>query len=242
MRVLIDPGHAPGNANRGPTTYREYEGMWRLSNHLRDILTSAGIFAQLTRSQYQDPTLAARGGMARGFDLFISQHSNGFDGTVRGSECFFSVLQPENRAIAARFSADIARLFGHNDRGAKTRMGNNNLDFFGVIRAAVAAGCPRVFLMESGFHDNPIDEAFLLQDANLRRIAEVQANIILDVLGANKPTMESPAPQPSAWAREAGEWAFVNNITDGTNPQGIPTREQMMQLLFNYHRFINSFH
>ena len=41
---------------------------------------------------------------------------------------------------------------------------------------------------------------------------------------------------PSDWAREAWVWAFDNGITDGTIPQGIPTREQMMQLLFNYDR------
>ena len=45
---------------------------------------------------------------------------------------------------------------------------------------------------------------------------------------------------PSAWAREAWMWAFANGITDGTNPQGQPTREQMMQLLFNYHNFSNA--
>jgi len=44
---------------------------------------------------------------------------------------------------------------------------------------------------------------------------------------------------PSSWAREAWEWAFGNGITDGTNPQGQPTREQMMQLMFNfYNRFM----
>ena len=41
---------------------------------------------------------------------------------------------------------------------------------------------------------------------------------------------------PSNWAREAWEWAFDKGITDGTNPQGTPSREQMMQLLFNYDR------
>ena len=46
---------------------------------------------------------------------------------------------------------------------------------------------------------------------------------------------------PSIWAREAWEWAFKNGITDGTNPQGQPTREQMMQLMFNFHgRFMKS--
>jgi len=48
-----------------------------------------------------------------------------------------------------------------------------------------------------------------------------------------------PGAVPSAWARAAWEWAFTNGITDGTNPQGTPTREQMMQLLFNYHRRIS---
>ena len=44
---------------------------------------------------------------------------------------------------------------------------------------------------------------------------------------------------PSGWAREAWEWAFSNGITDGTQPQGQPTREQMMQLLFNFYRWQN---
>ena len=53
------------------------------------------------------------------------------------------------------------------------------------------------------------------------------------------PTTQLPINAiPSSWAREAWMWAFANGITDGTNPQGTPTREQMMQLLFNYHRFI----
>ena len=43
---------------------------------------------------------------------------------------------------------------------------------------------------------------------------------------------------PSPWAQEAWEWAIQNNITDGTNPQGIPTREQMVKLLHNYEVFV----
>jgi len=45
-----------------------------------------------------------------------------------------------------------------------------------------------------------------------------------------------PGAVPSRWAREAWEWAFTNGITDGTNPQNPATREQVMQLLFNYDR------
>jgi N-acetyl-anhydromuramyl-L-alanine amidase AmpD len=54
--------------------------------------------------------------------------------------------------------------------------------------------------------------------------------------GQPKPT--APANIPSPWAKEAWDWAIKNGITDGTNPQNAPTREQMVQLLFNYHRAI----
>ena len=41
--------------------------------------------------------------------------------------------------------------------------------------------------------------------------------------------------QPSSWAREAWAWAISLGIIDGTNPQGVPTREQMVTLLHRYH-------
>jgi len=46
-----------------------------------------------------------------------------------------------------------------------------------------------------------------------------------------------PDQEPSGWAKEAWEWAFINKITDGTNPKGTVTREQVMQLLFNYRKY-----
>lgn len=42
--------------------------------------------------------------------------------------------------------------------------------------------------------------------------------------------------QPSAWAKEAWEWAKKEGITDGTNPQGAVTREQLATMLYKYHK------
>ena len=42
--------------------------------------------------------------------------------------------------------------------------------------------------------------------------------------------------QPSAWAKEAWEWAIKEGITDGTNPQGAITREQVVTMLHRYHK------
>lgn len=41
---------------------------------------------------------------------------------------------------------------------------------------------------------------------------------------------------PSNWAKEAWEWAIKEGITDGTNPQGAITREQVVTMLHRYHK------
>jgi N-acetylmuramoyl-L-alanine amidase len=187
-KVLIDPGHAPGNANGGKNGYKEYSGMWQLSQYLKDILTASGVSADLTRSENTDTTLEKRGSRARGYDLFISEHSNAANGEARGVECFYSLARPKNKVIAAKLSAAVAAVMGNPDRGAKTRIGMGDTDYYGVIRSAAAAGCPHIFLIENGFHDNEIDEEFLLKDENLRRIAEAQAKVILEVLGIKSAT------------------------------------------------------
>ena len=40
---------------------------------------------------------------------------------------------------------------------------------------------------------------------------------------------------PSPWAKDAWNWGTLLGLTDGTSPQGIPTREQMITLLHRYH-------
>ena len=47
-------------------------------------------------------------------------------------------------------------------------------------------------------------------------------------------------PVPSHWAANAWAWGKQHRITDGSNPQGKPTREQMVQLLYNYHNHVAS--
>ena len=42
--------------------------------------------------------------------------------------------------------------------------------------------------------------------------------------------------KPSSWAKEAWEWAKKEGITDGTNPQGNVTREQVVTMLHRYHK------
>lgn len=46
----------------------------------------------------------------------------------------------------------------------------------------------------------------------------------------------SEKDNPSAWAKEAWEWGKEIKVTDGTNPKGPVTREQVVQMLYNYQK------
>ncbi len=189
--VMIDPGHGPGNPNRGPTGYREYEGMWTLSNFLKEALERSGIRAYLTRAENEDPPLPARGRAAAGHNVFLSQHSNAapeeFAGQLGGTEVYYSVRQPENRTFAADLSYQVARTLGIQNNGAKTRASASNpsRDYYAVMRAAVDVGCPHVLFSEIAYHDNPAEEALLLDDNMLRAAAEAQAEVISRFLGVS---------------------------------------------------------
>ncbi len=184
-KVTIDPGHAPGNANSGPTGYYEHAGMWKLSNFLKNALWRCGINAALTRTQNEDLALADRGARGWDSDVFISEHSNAASGQTRGTECFYSVRSPGDKVWAGKLSAAVAKAMGNNDRGAKKRESETTkgYDYYGVIRSTVAVGVPHVFLIENGFHDNAADEAFLKNDENLCLIAEAQAKVLCELLG-----------------------------------------------------------
>lgn len=42
--------------------------------------------------------------------------------------------------------------------------------------------------------------------------------------------------QPSSWAKNAWEWAKKEGVTDGTDPKGMVTREQLVTMLYRYHK------
>jgi len=70
----------------------------------------------------------------------------------------------------------------------------------------------------------PFDD--LITQAREMSPHEHQNKVILPVTSPNA---------PSPWAKEAWNWGTHIGLTDGTNPQGIPTREQMITLLHRYH-------
>ncbi len=148
--VVVDPGHGKGDSPSWEG-YLEYKAMWELANHLKDALERCGIEVHLTKdSAEENPTLEDRGKLAKDKDLFISLHSNAVDNeSVDGCEVYYSVEQSGNEKYAKKLSEKGSEIMGNNDRGAKTKKGSGDKDYYGVIRSAVKVGCPYVFLVES---------------------------------------------------------------------------------------------
>lgn len=194
IRICLDPGHGgTDRANLGPTGYVEADGTLAIAKLVRDELVTTGAF-QVRLTRESDITLGlrerARIGASFSADLFISIHTDAFNGRARGPVAFHSVDLPTDQPLAARMTASIAKACGVPDRGARSRpadpahpgqsgaIASNPEDFYAVIDEAQDRGIPHVVLIECLMHDNLADEAILKTDEGKQTIARCIAQCI----------------------------------------------------------------
>lgn len=162
VSILLDPGHAKGINAYVIRNATEGEVMFRYAQVLGEKLRAAGWQVGYTRKRAEEnPSLTARGRMGLGYDLLLSLHSNAMPGqqpNVRGTEVFDSVRAP-NPKLAGALSHAIATVFDHPNRGVKYRRQEDGRDWYGILRESRAA---HSFLIEHGFHTNPVDAAIMM--------------------------------------------------------------------------------
>lgn len=74
----------------------------------------------------------------------------------------------------------------HNPGRIWKRKGDGGTDYYGVLRGAAAVGTPGI-LMEHSFHTNRRATEWLMQEANLRKLAQAEAQTIAEYFGVTKP-------------------------------------------------------
>ena len=202
IKILIDSGHGAGRQhNRGGICFNEGDNNFHYSAILkRELEKYEGVKVDLVRKKITDnPSLAQRSAMGKGYDLFLSQHSNAANGQARGSEVWDSVEKP-NKVLAQAIVDATASCFNHNNRGVKYRAGQPGYNYYGVLRFNEAKSS---MIIENGFHDNSLDCNFFKN--NHQKIAEVQARTIaehykLKLKGGNivnKPANNTPRDRKS---------------------------------------------
>ncbi len=190
-KIMLDAGHY-GYYNQSPNVpeYWESKQMWRLHLYLKDELLKYGFTVEVTREvQEKDLAVVKRGEMAQGCDLFISLHSNAVGGS--GGESvdrvdIYSAYDDLNDSseLATVFLKAIAECMGVSEGKAKTRKSTKGeYEYYGVLRGARSVGCPLYYIIEHSFHTNPYAARWLLDDANLARLARVEAAVIATYFG-----------------------------------------------------------
>lgn len=189
FKVCLDAGHY-GNYNAGAVKgYYESVRMWKLTELLAKELTARGITVIKTRSnQATDLALTSRGRKAKGCDLFLSMHSNAASAESVDYPVAYVPLNGTGTAIGQKLADIVAYVMGTVQKGrTATRKGSGGADYYGVIRGAVAVGVPGVIL-EHSFHTNTKAAAWLMNDANLAKLAKAEADCIAAWLeGTAKP-------------------------------------------------------
>ncbi len=187
--VVIDAGHYTGyNPYPAAKGYSEGNQMWKLAGYLKSSLERCGVKVILTKSSCgENPGLTTRGATAgrNHADIFLSLHSNAVSSAVNdnvtGVEVYHSIFN--GSSFASALALTVSRIMNTKNRGAKTRRGSGNWDYYSVIKGAVDSGCKEAYLIEHGFHTSHKDASFLIVDSNLKKIAEAEGKVICEHLG-----------------------------------------------------------
>lgn len=206
--IVLDPGHYP-KYNKGVVGgYYEGDKMYTLTEYEKTALEKYGFTVIITRKRSSDMALYSRGQVAvkngKGYDtvVFISNHSNAGVSSANGVEVYRSLYLPDSEDLATKLMVAIEKVMDaetgltkNRYRGVKTRKCNYG-DYYGVIRGAVSGATSTAtakkgvvdyaFLIEHGFHTNKKECAFLNDDDNLKKIAEVKAEVLADYFDMTK--------------------------------------------------------
>lgn len=219
IKICLDAGHY-GKYNQSPCNknYYESEAMWKLTEYLKEeLITYENVHVVTTRKE-QDKDLAvySRGQKAKGYDLFISNHSNAVGTGINESVDYVVVYRSyknKNNAdeLAMKLAKAIAETMGTKQapRTATKKSEKGDWEYYGVLRGADDAGCPLFYIIENSFHTNSRATEWLLKDENLKKLAETQAKTIANYyklskktsMPTNTITLDS-APEDINWVKE----------------------------------------
>ena len=203
--VCLDAGHcAKQNRSDAVPEFYESEVNWKLQELLADRLENYDIKVVKTRSdQNKDMELTLRGKQAKDSDLFISIHVNAAENVnanyVLGvymvdDDC--GEMDEQSKDAALLLSSCVAQIMGVKsetwERKSSSDRDKNGYkdDYYGVLRGAHSVGTAGLIL-EHGFYTNKAQAKFLMDEDNLKKLADAEAEKIADWFGIEKKKQEN---------------------------------------------------
>lgn len=203
IKIMIDPGHF-SYYNQSPvySPYWESVMTWKLSNYLQKELQALGVHADLTKSSLnEDPGLTDRGYMSKGYDFFISVHSNASSYTSADGPMAFTYqdlpwtdIDDTSREVGKLMADTCAKVMNTNQKGTLQKKkgtydcdGNGVMDdeWYSVLVGSRYVGTPGI-LMEHSFHTNYRAAVWLYSEDNLKKLAKAEAAVFYNYFSEKK--------------------------------------------------------
>lgn len=196
-KVLLDAGHYGSRYNQGAiSSYYESNMAWELQAYLKKALEAYGIVVGVTRTNKDtDVAVYNRGTMAKGYDLFVSLHSNACDTeSVDRAEVYYAYDNKNNAVVLAqKLATVVGSCMGVVGKVTTRKSTLGAREYYGVLRGASDSGCPLYYIIEHSFHTNKKACSWLSVSANLERLAKAEAKVIAEHFGITQTTTEAEA-------------------------------------------------
>ena len=263
---MLDAGHY-GKYNQGAVPeYWESEMSWQLHLLLKAELEKYGFIVGTTRTnQVADMEVYTRGTKAKGYDMFLSLHSNA-TGTGVNESVDHPIVIRQNADVASeafcqKLSNKIAELMKTKQAGRTgTRVQTNGAEYYGVLRGAKALGCNKAYIIEHSFHSASAPCRWLMNIDNLKRLAEEESKIIAEYYGLKKEVEDMTREETIAlikemtkekvyhygtelpeWAKDDVKFLMDKGIFKGVAPNDLNLSESLLRTLCWIARAIRQF-
>ncbi len=190
IKIMLDAGHY-GKYNRSPvySSYYESNMAWTLHNYLKaELLEYSGFAVGVTRtSQAKDLNVYNRGTASKGYDLFLSLHSN----AVSSKSTDYPLIITQRGNTGDKLAKNLGKAIEDTMNTKQSykvwqRLNSDNrTEYYGVLRGSKAVGT-KGMILEHSFHTNLAAAKWLSSNANLKKMAEAEAKVIADYYGMEK--------------------------------------------------------
>lgn len=228
-KICLDAGHY-ADYNRSPAVPEYYESHmnWKLHLLLKAALEAYGFAVITTRLEAErDLPLESRGKASEGCDLFLSLHSNAAGSGVYEDIDYvvaYVMLDGSTDTLGKALAETVAELMDtRQSPQVKTRQGSRG-EYYGVLRGAAAVGTPGIIL-EHSFHTQTRATRWLMEEENLKALAQAEAKVIADYFG-----MEKPAEEPEEAPEEEPEKAPIYRVQTGAFSKLENAQKQVLAL------------
>lgn len=215
VSIMLDAGH-DGKRNQSPVfpSYYESVAMFKLQGFLKKELESRGFAVGITRTSLNEvKDVVARGKASKGYDLFISLHSNacGTESVDRVSGIFLANddttgIDEQSKKVSELLTEVVKNTMGITQKSQNyyklagyDRNGNGittDDDYYGVLYGCHSVGTAGIIL-EHSFHTNKKSAMWLYDESNLKALAVAESNALsMLYYGASESTPSDTAETP----------------------------------------------